>query len=446
MSKLVIEESPLTPFLKRLCLYCGGGPFLDGYILVIIGAALVQLNPHLQLDAYWTGMIGAASLAGLFVGGLLGYLTDIFGRKVMYTLDLIVLSIGSILQMFITSPLELVILRFIIGIAVGVDYPIATTLLAEFAPKKYRGWMLGILMLAWFIGAATANIFGYFLLDVPNGWKWMLGSAAIPAILLVIGRWGTPESPRWLLSKNRLDEARAAMKQVYGSEADIDVIDQTVVETRLSKLIEPMYLKRSILVCSFWMCQIVPLFAIYTFGPVILEMFGLAHGKGAMLGDIAISMFFVIGIIQSLLLINKVGRRPLIIWSFAFMTVGMLILGLFPNGANWVIIAGFTIYAVASGGPNILEWLYPNELFPTEIRATAVGISTAVSRIGACVGIYSLPKWLQVYGLGTTMLVMAGITFMGLVICIALATETKGLTLAQAAGSTDSTSVTDLSA
>lgn len=445
MSKLVIEESPLTPFLKRLCLYCGGGPFLDGYILVIIGAALVQLNPHLQLDAYWTGMIGAASLAGLFVGGLLGYLTDIFGRKVMYTLDLIVLSIGSIFQMFITTPLELVILRFIIGIAVGVDYPIATTLLAEFAPRKYRGWMLGILMLAWFIGAAAANIFGYFLLDMPNGWRWMLGSAAVPAILLVIGRWGTPESPRWLLSKNRLDEARAAMKQVYGPEADIDTIDQTVVETRLSKLLEPMYLKRSILVCSFWMCQIVPLFAIYTFGPVILEMFGLARGKDAMLGDIAISMFFVIGIIQALLLINKVGRRPLIIWSFAFMTIGMLILGLFPNAANWVIIAGFTIYAVASGGPNILEWLYPNELFPTEIRATAVGIGTAVSRIGACVGIYSLPKWLQVYGLGTTMLVMAGITFVGLVICIVLATETKGLTLAQAAGSAD-TSVTDLSA
>lgn len=443
MSKLVIEESPLTPFLKRLCLYCGGGPFLDGYILVIIGAALVQLSPHLQLDVYWAGMIGAASLAGLFVGGLLGYLTDIFGRKVMYTLDLIVLGIGSILQMFITTPLELVILRFLIGIAVGVDYPIATTLLAEFAPRKHRGWMLGILMLAWFIGAAAANILGYFLLDVPGGWKWMLGSAAIPAILLVIGRWGTPESPRWLLSKNRVDEARAAVKQVYGPEADMDTIDQTVVETRLSKLLEPMYLKRIILVCGFWMCQIVPLFAIYTFGPVILSMFGLARGKDAMLGDIAISMFFVIGILQALLLINKVGRRPLIIRSFAFMTAGMLILGLFPDAASWVIIAGFAVYAVASGGPNILEWLYPNELFPTEIRATAVGIGTAVSRIGACVGTYSLPQWLQVYGLGTTMLIMAGITFVGLVICLALAPETQGLTLAQAAGS-DSTPGTDL--
>lgn len=439
MSKLVIEESPLTPFLKRLCLYCAGGPFLDGYILVIIGAALVQLGPQLQLDAYWAGIIGAASLAGLFVGGLLGYLTDIFGRKVMYTFDLIILGIGSILQMFITSPLELVVLRFIIGIAVGVDYPIATTLLAEFSPRKHRGWMLGILMLAWFIGAAAANILGYFLLDVPSGWKWMLGSAAIPAILLVIGRWGTPESPRWLLSKNRVNEAQAAMKQAYGPEADIDAIDQTVVETRLSKLLEPIYLKRSILVCGFWMCQIVPLFAIYTFGPVILAMFGLAHGKEAMLGDIAISLFFVIGIFQALMLINKVGRRPLIIWSFAFMTAGMLILGLFPDAGNWVIIAGFAIYAVASGGPNILEWLYPNELFPTEIRATAVGIGTSVSRIGACVGTYSLPQWLQVYGLGTTMLIMAGITFVGLVICIVLATETKDLTLAQAAGSADST-------
>jgi putative MFS transporter len=439
MSKSVIEECTFTPFLKKLTIYCSGGPFLDGYILVIIGAALVQLGPHLQLDAYWSGLIGASSLAGLFLGGLVfGYLTDIIGRKTMYTIDLLALVIGSILQMFISTPMELVILRFIIGMAVGADYPIATSLLAEFSPQKYRGLMLGGLIAMWYVGATAADIVGYLLVDVPNGWRWMLGSAAVPAILLIIGRWGTPESPRWLLSKNRVEEARAVMKKVYGPEADIDDCEQEVKQTRFGKIFEAGYFQRTIFVGSFWMCQIVPLFAIYTFGPVILEMFGLGHGKEAMLGDIILSALFLIGIIPALMWVNSVGRRRLIIWSFVFMTLGMLILGLFPEASAWVIMAGFAIYALASGGPNILEWIYPNELFPTDIRATAVGMGTAISRIGACIGTYLLPNWLQTYGLGTTMLIMAGITFVGLIACIGLAEETNGLTLAEAGSVTKS--------
>lgn len=266
----------------------------------------------------------------------------------------------------------------------------------------------------------------------------MLGGAAIPAILLVIGRWGTPESPRWLLSKNRVDEARDTMKQVYGPDADIDDIDQTVVATRLSKLFEPAYLKRVILVGGYWMCQIVPGYAIYTFGPVILEMFGLSHGKEAMLANIAITMLFFIGLLPALKWVDSLGRRPLIIWSFVFMTIGMLILGILTDASSWVIMTGFGLYALACGGPNILQWIYPNELFPTEIRASAVGIGTAISRIGACIGMYLLPQWLQAFGLGTTMLIMTGVTILGLVICILLAPETKGLTLAEA-GSVDNT-------
>jgi MFS transporter, putative metabolite transport protein len=151
-----------------------------------------------------------------------------------------------------------------------------------------------------------------------------------------------------------------------------------------------------------------------------------------MLGDSVLSLVFIVGCIPALIWINSVGRRPLIIWSFAFMTLGMLILGLFPNAPVWVIMTGFSIYALASGGPNILEWIYPNELFPTEVRASAVGVATAISRIGATMGTFALPHWLDSYGIGTTMLIMTGVTFIGLLICIALAPETRGLTLTQA--------------
>jgi putative MFS transporter len=325
----------------------------------------------------------------------------------------------------------LVFLRFLIGIAVGADYPIATSLLAEFSPKKYRGFMLGFLMCMWFLGAVAAAMVGYGLLSAgPTGWKWMLGSAALPAILLVFGRWNTPESPRWLMNKGRLQEAQHVVKAVWGRDADIHDLQETDREkTDFLKVFRAGYFRRTMFVGSFWMFQVIPLFAIYTFGPQILEAFHLVQGNLWILGYALINIFFLLGCVPQLLLINTLGRRPLIICSFFFMTVGLLVLGLFPQAPAWVIISGFLVYAFFSGGPNVLEWIYPNELFPTEIRATAVGVATAISRIGAAIGTFSLPYLLQTYGIGPTMLISAGITLLGLIVCVLLAPETKGLTL-----------------
>jgi len=428
-----LEEVEVTPFLRRLTVCCSGGPFLDGYILVIIGVALPQLVGYLHLDAFWSGMIGTASLAGLFVGGtVFGYMTDLVGRKIMYILTPAILAVVSVAQMFVSTPMELVILRFIIGMVVGADYSIATALLTEFSPKKRRGMMIGILATMWFVGATAADFVGYYILDFSESWRWMLGSAVIPSVLLLAGRWGTPESPRWLVSKNRIVEALAVMKEVYGPEADIAALEQSAEKTRFSKLFEKGYLSRTLFSGIYWSCHILPLYAIYTFGPTIMEQLHLGHGKQALLGDSVISFVFILGCLPAMALIESVGRRPLIIWSFVFMTLGMLILGIFPNAPAWVIMSGFAIYALAAGGPGILEWIYPNELFPTEVRASAVGMATGISRIGACLGIFALPHWLATLGIGTTMLIMTGVTFAGLVICIFMAPETRGLTLSQA--------------
>lgn len=433
LAKTSVEDSPFTPFLMKLTVYSSGGPFLDGYILVIIGIALMQLGPELQLDTFWTGMIGAAALAGLFLGGaVFGYVTDLVGRKLMYTIDLIAIIVFSILQMFVTTPLELFLLRFAIGIAVGADYPIATALLAEFSPRKYRGILLGGLIVMWYLGACIANLVGFALANTPEGWRWMLGSAALPALILVIGRWGTPESARWLVSKGRIEEARSVLKQVYGPDVDLeDLGEVTSVQTRYGKILEPEYLKRIIFVGGYWMAQVVPCFAIYTFGPAILSAFGLEKGNLAILGDGLISVFFLLGCIPALFLINSMGRRPMLNWSFLFMTLAMFVLGFFPNAPTIIIISGFALYAFFSGPPSVLDWVYPNELFPTEIRASAVGLCTAISRIGAAFGTFLLPYSLKSLGVGPTMLICAVITLLGLILSIVMAPETKGMTLAE---------------
>lgn len=431
----IMDESPFTHFHGKLTIYTSGGPFLDGYILTIIGVALIQLQPQFHLGAFWSGMIGASALAGLFAGGLVfGYVTDLVGRHVMYTLDLLAILIVSILQFFADNPLELTILRFLMGVAIGADYPIATALLAEFSPKRYRGQMLGILMAAWYLGALVAYIVGYLLLPIgSNAWRWMLASSAVPTIILLVMRWGTPESPRWLLSKNHVDRAEEVIQEVYDVEVDLQKAKGKRREkTRFTKMFEGEYLIRTLFIGLFWTFQIIPTFAIYTFGPQIMEAFNLKGGNITLLSEVVISFFFLVGCIPALLLINRIGRRPLIISSFAMMTVGLLILGLFPHSSLWVILLGFAIYAFFSGGPSVLDYVYPNELFPTEIRASAVGMGTAFSRVGSFIGTFLLPQALSVFGIGTTMLIGTGLTLLGLLVSILWAPETRGKTLAEA--------------
>ncbi|MEJ9353213.1 MFS transporter [Schinkia azotoformans] len=429
-TKKTLDDFELTPFLKKMILFASGGPFLDGYVLVIIGVALAQLGPELHLDAHWNALVGAAALAGIFIGtAVFGYLTDIVGRQKMFTIDIIAIALISVATMFVTTPLQLVIMRFLIGIVIGADYPIATSLVAEFTPRKYRDISIGFIAAVWYIGATAADVVGYYLIDVEDGWRFMLGSAFIPCVILLIGRWGTPESPRWLLSKGRTDEARAIVHRLFGD--DIELEKEEVKKTRYSKIFEKGYFKRMLFVGTIWACQVVPMFGLYTFGPQIMSAFGFGVGKQVILGDIVISMFFLIGCIPAMFWLNSIGRRPLLIGSFAIMSMALAVLGIFPNANIVVVVAAFAIYAFFSGGPGILQWLYPNELFPTEIRASAVGAAMAFSRIGTVLSTYTLPIFMASHGIGPTMMIGVAISVLGLIVSIAMAPETKGLTLAQ---------------
>lgn len=427
----VIDRAPLGRFQKKLVFLCGGGPFLDGYALTIIGFAFVQMTPQLSMSEYQTGLVGTAALVGIFIGGLFfGYLTDIIGRQIMYTINLLTLVVMSILSALVTEPWQLIATRFLLGVAIGADYPIATSLLAEFLPVRRRGAMLGTLITSWSAGALLAALVGWALSTVePNGWRWMLGSAAIFGTVIVVARIGTPESPRWLLLKGKVDEARRVVQRVYGVNLEHLEAPAAPPRTDMRDVFRGGYLSRLIFVSIFWGCQLVPLYAVATFGPLILQQLNVGSHLITYLGAVIINALILVGCFPGLYWVERYGRRPLVIWGFVFMTLG---LGLLITGADAplaIIIIGFAIYALAAGAANILEWVYPQELFPTHIRATAVGLGTAFSRIFAVVGTFFVPVLLGSFGLGITMAFGAGVTLIGLVVSVFLAPETRNQSL-----------------
>lgn len=427
--KKTLDDVAMTPFLRKIAFFSAGGSFLDGYVLSIIGVALTQIVPMFSLTPMWSAAIGASVMLGIFFGTILGgYLTDLFGRKKMFIIDIIAIGVFSLLSVFSTTPLILVLCRFFIGVFVGADYPIATSLIAEFTPKESRSISMGLVSAAWYLGATAAAFAGYLLYTVAGGWQWMLGSAIIPCIILLIGRHDIPESPMWLAQKGRQEEADKVMEFVYGDGIEIEVEDPGE-KTQFRKLFRSGYLGRIVFLAFFIMCQVVPMYAIYIFGPEIMNAFGLAEGRESILGETLVSLFFLIGTIPAMFWLKSFGRRIVTIASFAIMAVGLLILGFYPTAPVLVVIIAFGLYAFFSGGPGILQWLYPNELFPTEVRATAVGVVISFTRIGTIIATYATPLVLASYGVGPTMLIAAGLVIAGLVLSIFFAPETKDKSL-----------------
>lgn len=437
--KIPLEDIPLNSFHKKLTFYSSGGPFLDGYVLSVIGVVMMQMTNSLQLTVFWQGLIAASALIGIFIGGFLGgVITDRLGRKVLYLIDLIAIIGFSVAQFWVESALMLFVWRLLLGIAVGADYPIATAFLTEFLPRKYRGTMISIMIVIWFLGAATAYVVGEIAMRYggDEAWRWVLASAVVPGVIFLLARYGTPESPRWLLSKGRVKEADAVIKKVYGPVySSVDLKDDSCSSGKkatIASLFHSGYGKRMLFVCIFWTCAIIPIFAIYAFAPQVLQALNIPDDM-ATIGSVIITILFTVGCILATLLINVMGRKRMLFHSFLWSGLMLLMLGLFPESSPSMILLFFSSYAIFVGGTQVLQYLYPNELFPTEIRATAVGLGTSVSRIGAAIGTYLVPLSLANWGIEATMFMAAGLSLIGMWSAWALAPDVDSLSLADAA-------------
>ncbi|WHY97952.1 MFS transporter [Peribacillus simplex] len=430
-----MEELPLSGFHFKMFAYASGSTFIDGYIIGIIAVALSAMQSQFDLSLTMMGLIGMATLAGMFAGGVIGgYLTDLIGRKKMFLIDMLIMAIVSILQFFINDPIQLVILRFILGVAIGADYPIAGALMAEFSPKKNRGSLLGGLNGLWYVGYAISYLVGFLLLSVGDtSWRWMLLSSAIPVILMLIARLNMPESPLWLASKGRQKEANAIVRKIFGDHVIMSNEPETKEKTSFLEMFRNGYGKWIFFVSAFWSLQVIPTFGIGTYIPEILAQFGFANGTREYLGSAVINIVYLVGLLPALYLIEKFGRRPTLIVPFLVSAISLFVLGA-TSGLNTsfvFILVLFIIYGTFNTAMGAHDWIYPNELFPTHIRGTAMGFITGVTRIASAIGTFFFPFILENYGLAATLYICGALFFIGFLVSLFMAPETKNMSLTQ---------------
>jgi putative MFS transporter len=425
------KMSKVDRFQWRVTAIASGGYILDGYILGIIGPVLGLMNKEFTLTAVDNGLLASSILVGILLGAMVfGYITDLVGRHKLMVLDLVAFITISVLQFFVDSPTQLIILRFLMGIAIGADYAIASPLVAEFASKKNRGPMLASVLTSFYIGYLGAVVVSMFMVNLgPDSWRYMLISSAVPALLIFIMRLGMPESPRWLISKGRIEEAKKIMADYLEEYLDVTKINREVPKTKYSTIFNKNYRKRTAFAAIFWACQVAPYFAIFSFAPTVLE--GLKI-KDPLIGELVLNFLVLGGAILGCLIINKVTRRKLVIIPFVIAIIPFLMLGLFPNMNSTLVIIWFSVYALAYSISSILQSVYPPEMFPTEIRATAMGFASGGSRVGAAIGTFLLPIGIANIGMGPTMLFGAGVCLIGAIVSYLWAPETGHLTIDEA--------------
>jgi MFS transporter, putative metabolite transport protein len=192
------------------------------------------------------------------------------------------------------------------------------------------------------------------------------------------------------------------------------------------------YLKRTVFVGVFWTAQVIPLFALYSFAPDLLAGMGITGNTA----EVFLAVLFVIGGVPGLWLVERIGRRALLLWSFGIIAVALGIPGLVPGLPTWVSFVSVCVFALASGGSSFLEVVYPNELFPTEVRATAVGVGTAISRIGSAAATFLMPFALA-KSQSLPLFIGAVVSVVGLLATLAWGVETRGRALSDTAASAE---------
>ena len=421
-------------FMARLIVVLSGGMFLDGYILGIIGPVSAVYTKDLGISSVWEGLITAAALFGILFGSPLGGdLSDKIGRKPLFMLDIALFTVAATMQFFITGPLMFLIVRFLMGVAIGMEYSVGWPMMAEFSPAALRGRLMGLTVFMWYVGFMVAFTVGYCLNKYTSlNWRFIIGTSAFIALALLLGRLGMPESPQWLWNKGKQSLARGIATK-YMSTTYVSEMEQAKSghgTGKVSELFSHQYWRATFFTSVFWFANVAPYFAIATFADQVLQKYGLS---GGLAGGVGMSAVTAAAVGLSVLVVDKIGRRPLAVWPLWICVIALGIIAIWAGAPAALVLTLFLIFSALNGIGGMLTSIYPGEVFPVEVRGVGTGFTAAVSRVGAGMGTFLLPWSIANLGMSISMGIFAVIALIGAVVTQWLAPETGGKTLAELA-------------
>ena len=461
-----LDQARMTKLHKKFWLLAGMGIMLDGFDFFIIGVANPLIAEDLGVNAWQKGLISAAAIVGaMFGAAVLGPLGDKLGRRRIFKYDLWMFVVFSIGCMVAWDTWSLIAFRFLLGIAIGLDYPIAASYLAEVLPQKNRGrWLVSAFSLQ-AVGMLLGALVGVgvlLILPEETSWRWMLGFGVVPALIIIWLRRGVPESPRWMAQNGQEEEAIKVVEELTNVPVIITDKDREKVEQSSEgiqalwqpQLFKPDMIRRTIFTSVPWFLMDIATYGVGIFTPTLIAAlaFGGNQDKSNtnfIADDIlstewtaVLDIFLVLGFAAAIFLVEKWGRIRLQTTGFIFMSLGLVVLGISshlqgPDGTGYLglVFVGFAIFNFfMNAGPNATTYALPAEIFPQDIRAAGHGFAAGAAKLGAAIGVFFFPILQEAIGIPALVFGMAGICILALIVTLVFKIEPAGKSLDEISG------------
>jgi MFS transporter, putative metabolite:H+ symporter len=426
---------PLNAFHWRLLVVSGIGWLFDAMDVILISFLLAPITREFALDATRTGLVASAGFVGMFFGAAIsGRLADRYGRRAVFSITLVVFSVGALLSAAAPTYETLLLARVVAGLGLGGELPVAATLVSEFSPRASRGRMIVLLESFWAYGTIVAGLVAIFVVPA-YGWRGAFVIAALPALYVAYLRRALPESPRYLAERGRTAEADAVVRRVErASGGALLTLARAVAPARagrtsVSQLFAPRYRRRTVMLWILWFGITLTYYGMFLWIPSLL----VARGMDDVKPGLANQFFFfstlaqVPGYFSAAWLVERWGRKATLVLYLVGSAASAFLFGNSGTGTDTFVYAALlSFFNLGAWGA---VYAYSPELYPTAIRATGAGVAAAVGRIGGIIGPFLTPVLVPVIGqTGVFALFMALLLVTALNVWL-LAEETKGKSL-----------------
>ena len=388
-----LDRLPFTRKHGKLLVGSGVGWALDAMDVGLISFVMAALATQWKLDSTTLSVIGSIGFVGMAIGASIGgLLADRIGRRQVFAVTLLLYGAATGASALVTSVAMLIVLRFIVGLGLGAELPVASTLVSEYAPKVIRGRVVVALEAFWAVGWILAALIGYLVVPTSeDGWRWALAVGVLPTAYAAVIRWGLPESVRFLESKGRTDEAEAAVRD-FEQAAGVEPVSSPAVAPATAAATDsiwsPAYRARSAALWAVWFCINLSYYGAFIWIPTLLVQRGFPLVRSFEF-TLIITLAQLPGYAVAAWLIEKWGRRLTLSVFLAGSAVAAAAFG-FASTETLIIVTGCTLSFFNLGAWGALYAVGP-ELYPTAVRGKGTGAAAAFGRIASMIAPLSVP-------------------------------------------------------